>query len=715
MAVIYNAPPRKIYYQLSTNNQSFLNMHYYLKERGIENNKFMLTLLDPDLAGIDPFDKTLNTFMKQKVLREVMSNYWYFIREVVRIPDSGGTVGQGLKYELHRGNMALNYCVMANINIFYDAPRQVGYKTTSVVCRYLWLLNFGTSNSEIVLMNKKLEDSKLNLQRLKDIRSSLPSYLQMDQQYARDGKKIKAPNTVETLYHPVNGNKIKTAPSARNKVAAASLLRGRTISNLWWDEYGFIPYNKIIYTNTMPAFKTASLNAKRNNSPYGIIITTTPGMLTTEEGKEAFELKNDCTNFNEGWYDMSYNAVMDIINTNTNSNFVYIRYTYQQLGRDENWFKSICIEMRKDWSSIRREILLEWSNTSENSPFSKEDLEIVKTLIKQPLYTIFLLNKYEFNIYEKVNLKNPPLIGVDVSGGYKRDSSAITVIDSLTTKVFADMNCNYISTIDLAKVIYELVTKYMSNAIVNIERNGGFGASVLSKLVTTSIKRNLYYEIKDKVTEERFNGTQAFKKTQKVKVYGLDSTKSIRDLLMEILRERMEYHKDKFVSPIIYQELEGLEIKKGDRIEHSANSHDDQIFSWLMALYIWYYGKDLADKFGLMKSTIKTDQELDEAVLNIEEKYSNILEEISILDNTEIKDQLDILSETPIIMFNDWEKSEMEKDNESLQRLLSTKVGREAYAKDFHRNITDVESGITTIPLSVFNDYYKDIDSLDEE
>ena len=28
----------------------------------------------------------------------------------------------------------------------------------------------------------------------------------------------------------------------------------------------------------------------------------------------------------------------------------------------------------------------------------------------------------------------PPLIGVDVSGGYKQDSSTITVVDSLTIK-----------------------------------------------------------------------------------------------------------------------------------------------------------------------------------------------------------------------------------------------------------------------------------------
>ena len=60
----------------------------YSQDSGIKNNKYMLTLLDKDLAYIDPHDPNLNTFMKSKVLRECKSNFWYFVREVVRIPDN---------------------------------------------------------------------------------------------------------------------------------------------------------------------------------------------------------------------------------------------------------------------------------------------------------------------------------------------------------------------------------------------------------------------------------------------------------------------------------------------------------------------------------------------------------------------------------------------------------------------------------------------------
>ena len=80
MAAPTAAPPvPQVFYQMSTTNKSFLNMHYILKSLGLKNNKFMLSLLDPDLAGINPYDPHLNAVMKGKILREVMNNYWYFI------------------------------------------------------------------------------------------------------------------------------------------------------------------------------------------------------------------------------------------------------------------------------------------------------------------------------------------------------------------------------------------------------------------------------------------------------------------------------------------------------------------------------------------------------------------------------------------------------------------------------------------------------------
>lgn len=702
MAIMYNQP-QSIYYHMSTTNKSFLEVHKFLEDAGIQNNKFFLALLDPDLARIDPHDPMLSAQYKTKVLRECLYNPWYFFREVVRIPDSGKATG--VKFILTRGNLALLFCQMMNMNIFLEQPRQTG-KTIGSLCWYLYLFNFGTANAEMSFLNKNLEASKLNLQRIKDIRELLPSYLKMDQAFGPDGSKIKGKNNVESMQHPVNGNQIKTVASARNRVAAASLLRGRTTPIIYIDEYAFILYNTIIFTNMVPAFNTAANNSKRNGTPYGIVITTTPGMLTTDEGTAAFEMRNKATKFSEHWYDLSKEEILNIVSSNTKSNFVHIRYTYQQLGYSEQWFKDVCIGMDLKWEDIRREILLEWATSSENSPFRAEDLDIIKGLLRQPINTVLLLNKYELKIYEKLNLKYPPLVGVDVSGGYQQDSSAITVVDSYTTRVTAELNSNFISTPELALIIYEIVSKWMPNAVVNIERNGGFGASVIARLLQTSIKKNLFYTIKDRVVEERVSGSMVHRKTQKTKVYGSDSTKAEREKLIEILRDRVEYHKDKIISQTIYEELCGLEVKKNGRVEHSTKTHDDQVFSWLWALYIYYNGGDLMNDWGITKHALKTDADLEEAIVDIKEDKTNTIQDIEIVDNEEIQSQLKELENAPgKKMYEEWLQEEFRKDNECMDRLLQNRMVRETLSTPMK---LPEQPPMQTIPMEVFNNFNSD-------
>ena len=70
--------PKMVYIHLETTNQSFIDMHYYLKSQGIQNNDFFLALLDSGLAGVDPRDPNLSQAMKARIMMECRLNYWYF-------------------------------------------------------------------------------------------------------------------------------------------------------------------------------------------------------------------------------------------------------------------------------------------------------------------------------------------------------------------------------------------------------------------------------------------------------------------------------------------------------------------------------------------------------------------------------------------------------------------------------------------------------------
>ncbi len=245
--------------------------------------------------------------------------------------------------------------------------------------------------------------------------------------------------------------------------------------------------------------------------------------------------------------------------------------------------------------------------------------------------------------------------------------------------------------------------------VASIDKHLGFGVSVLQRLCKTSIKKNLYYEIKEKVIEEAFNGVRVDRRKARVKVYGLDSTKDTRARLIELLHERVQYHKDKFISPVLHHELETLEVDNKGKTQAIYPNHDDQVFSYLMALYVWYDGKDLAENFGITKNILRTDEDIEELDGDIDRednKEKLKLEEIDvdneILDTEEVRMQKKFLSDAKRI------KSRKEFEQESYdeeQALFDTflnmhKDAKEAYEQKYHIQPTanSVESSMYRIP-----------------
>jgi len=135
------------------------------------------------------------------------------------------------------------------------------------------------------------------------------------------------------LEHAVNRNKIITVASARNKTAAQNTLRGKSIPLLWGDEWGFAPYNEIIYLNTVPAFKRAADNARANGAPYGILFTTTPGFLTSTEGVFAYQMKEDAVHIKDITL-MAY--LLDPTRANYGMTYLCERFSQPSIPATEN-------------------------------------------------------------------------------------------------------------------------------------------------------------------------------------------------------------------------------------------------------------------------------------------------------------------------------------------------------------------------------------------
>lgn len=183
-----------------------------LKDKGIKNWNFMLILYDKKLQGVNPYSPNLSLEMQARIQQEVQDNFWYYIREIIQIPSTGGNV----PYELHLGNMAAHYMELKNIDIIQCLPRQ-HYKTWSACCWYSWVYLYKSKNYTMVFSNKQLQDSQENLKRIMDIIESLPPYLRSHMNQKEDT------DNINMLRLAFKNNTIKSLSSPKDEKAADKL------------------------------------------------------------------------------------------------------------------------------------------------------------------------------------------------------------------------------------------------------------------------------------------------------------------------------------------------------------------------------------------------------------------------------------------------------------------------------------------------------------
>jgi hypothetical protein len=564
-------------------------MYKILQNEGVKNNKFFLKLYDDGLVGIDPYDENLTPEYQARILAEIIRNPWYFLREVVMITVPGGSK----HYELHKGNLAITYCMLNNLNVIEMLPRQHG-KTISTVCLYIWFYKFACTNSNILFLNKEFNDSKLNLKRFKDIYDLLPEYLKFSQSKSDT-------DNIEYIASKTTGNTIRALATAHSEDDADKKGRGNTAPMMWFDEFAFLKYNQTIYTAGAPAVSQAMIEAKNNGKYYGKVITTTPNNVDKREGSYCKSMIDNACPFSFSFYDKDPNSLFDYIDKNSNNNFVYVEYSYKELGKDDEWFRLQCKELNNDLLKIKRELLLEWTRSSETSVFSEEQLDKIFINIKKPIGSLTCLGYYEVMFYQNIDFTKTWIIGVDPSNALEKDATAITIFDPFSFEVVGEFRNNRIDTDEIKKLIYELVSKYLPNSIVAIENN--IGKHILDALMKTSIEKNLYYEYKETLAqkiEESMTEITYAKNKKRVKIYGINTNTYSRAKMMEIMMDVVNNEPEKIATKYLYSDCKDMERDKNGKIQHREEGHDDSMFSYLVGRYM------LSDGTNLKKFKIST-------------------------------------------------------------------------------------------------------------
>lgn len=579
-------------YDVRTKNISFLKVSKMLRERGVKNNKFMLELYDESLVGVDPRSKEVENSpeLQVRIYREICRNVWYYLREIVRVPADGADI----PYELNIANATMAFLKIQNRNIIEIICRQHG-KTMSNVIFDSWSLLFITKNANYAYINKAKPDAIKNLKIFKDVKSLLPKWLLVN--YIEDIKK-DIDNQEQKVVAKRN-NTLKVVSIGSDPDAADKSGRGLTIANVYWDEFSFTKYNDITYQASVHAYRRASENAKKAGTPYGFIITTTPANLDTPAGAYCYMMIQKAAKWNLQLFDFTKEDLDAYIEANSENNYIFVQYTYKELGRDDNWLRQAIRDCNGDMGKIKREILLEWPKSMDSSVFNEEQLDKIYNFIKRPISSILVFNKYPIDFYEPPDLNKNYILSCDVAGGLSHDNSVINIIDPEDFRVIGDFVGNKIDTTDFQKLIKELMTLYFRNSILVVERNS-YGLNILQTFMKDpQIEPRMYRETKESLGEKKMSDGFVVKKKTNTVAYGVDTNTVTRKQMFDLLPEIVETEYDKFVSPNIYENLVTLERKKTGKIEHSSTGHDDSLMAYLIFRWAVYYGKCFRDKFGI--------------------------------------------------------------------------------------------------------------------
>ena len=612
----------------STKNKSFINMYDKLQGEGIKYSEF-LELHDPDLEFIDPHAPNLDLNYIIKIVIECKVNPWYFFREVVRFPISGGTD----IYDIHLGNLAITWAMLNNISLLVMLPRQHG-KTMSVLAVYLYFILFGTTNSNILFFNKEFSDSKLNVNRVKDLYKYLPEFLKKSP-HKKDKSNLTAFGFGD------NNNFIKAISPPTSPEKAAKKGRGETSPLMYLDEFAFISFIQELYNSASPAFSKASENAEKQGMPFSRVISTTPAYLDHPSGAFCYQIIKGSYKFRLDLLDMDINVVRDLIAGDySGSNMMYIEYSYTELGRDEIWFKKQCAGLMHDMTAIKMELLLEWLNASQSGVFSEEQIDLLKTKIKKPIDNIMVRN-HNFVLYKPYGLLRNKnfMISVDPSTGAGRDFTAFTFIDPISREILGSYKTNKTDLKLLQDLCIDLLNMYFPNAFLLVESNS-IGRGILDNLMYTNIENKLYFEYKRQVATKKIQGKSVAIHSKasgtKTKVYGAYTDETRRNNMMSIMFDAVENEPELFIDREIFDEMKTLERDKTGKINHRQGMHDDCLMSYLMGLEKLAYGEKISqfiryreDKEGnVIRKELTTSEQFNQQSAPINFKKSSLLDNL---------------------------------------------------------------------------------------
>ena len=123
---------------MNTSNNSFKNVRNVLYQEKVKNTDFMLEIIDTSLAETIEFDRSVLEYperwsieFRKQILEECKSNFWFFAREIVRIPTEDNTRHKDPynlcpRFNIRLDTLRLLYGYNNDMNVMYRTENDAG-------------------------------------------------------------------------------------------------------------------------------------------------------------------------------------------------------------------------------------------------------------------------------------------------------------------------------------------------------------------------------------------------------------------------------------------------------------------------------------------------------------------------------------------------------------------------------------------------------------
>jgi len=594
---------------LKTKNTSWIRLASVYREMGVKNHAFILALVNPDLQGVDPYDKDLTLNQMAAIALECKVNPWYFFREVARVPAIGSD--EPSMVEANRGNIALWWSFFNHIMIILIQIRQTG-KSVSTDLLMTLLTHLVCQNTKINLMTKDDNLRRKNVERLKEISEELPRYLQLK-------TREDANNTEEITIKALNNTYTTHVPQSSPK-RAYNLGRGLTSAIFHIDEAPFQPNIAIALPAALAATGAAVDKARAAGTPYGTIITTTAGKKDDRDGMFIYDLVEKAAVWTEKFFDCkNWEELEKFVRVNSRGKVFMVNATFnhQQLGKDDNWLRQKLEESLQTGDDANRDYFNKWTSGSQSNPIPVSVLERISKSQIQELYTdISRPHGYITRWYIPENeiayrmANGKFILGMDTSDASGGDDISFYLQDVETLATVAVGTYNETNLITFAEWICSILVSYKNiTAIIERRSTGGmlldylllmlpqYGEDPFKRLYNTVVQDadeypDRYKEIRQPMIRRDPNIYTRYKKCFGFATSGSGET-SRTALYGSTLQLAAKRGADHVRDRATIGQITGLVVRSG-RVDHPEGGHDDLVIAWLLCNWLLTHGKNLS-------------------------------------------------------------------------------------------------------------------------